>query len=79
MFVRTLALALLLLVGGVVLTRPSSGSGRGHPYVVKPYDTLWSIAVSHYGGDPRDGVAEIQSRNHLRSSVIRVGERLVLP
>ena len=79
MFVRTLALALLLLVGGVVLTRPSSGSGRGHPYMVKPYDTLWSIAVAHYAGDPRDGIWKIAHRNHLSGALISPGQKLLLP
>ena len=48
-------------------------------YVVKPYDTLWSIASRYYGGDPREGVWKIRERNHLAGTVIRVGERLVMP
>jgi LysM repeat protein len=79
MFVRSIALALVFLVGWVVFARPSSGSSRPHHYVVKPHDTLWSIASRYYVGDPREGVWKIRERNHLSASLIRVGERLVMP
>jgi LysM repeat protein len=79
MFVRSMALTLVFLVGWVVFARPSSGSSRPQHYVVKPYDTLWSIATRYYGGDPREGVWKIRERNHLSGTVIRVGERLVMP
>lgn len=79
MFARTLALVLLLLVAWIVFARPSSGGERGHAYVVKPHDTLWSIAERSYGGDPREGVWRIRQRNHLTGTVIRPGERLVVP
>ena len=79
MFARTLALALVLLVGWIVLARPSSGSGPARVYVVKPHDTLWSIAARSYGGDPREGVWKIQERNGLDGTTIRVGQRLVVP
>lgn len=79
MFVRTLGLALVLLIGWIVFARPSSGSGPEHVYVVKPHDTLWSIAGRTYGGDPREGVWKIQQRNHLSGTTIRVGERLLVP
>jgi LysM repeat protein len=46
---------------------------------VKPSDTLWSIAVSSYAGDTREGVWKLQQRNHLDSATIRPGQRLVLP
>jgi len=79
MFARILALALVLIVGWVVFARPSSGSPRPGSYVVRPHDTLWSIASTYYGGDPRDGVYKITERNHLPGAVIHVGERLVMP
>ncbi len=79
MFARTLALVLLFLVGWIVFARPSSGSRPEHTYVVKPHDTLWSIAGRTYGGDPREGVWKIQQRNHLSDTVIRVGEKLFVP
>lgn len=79
MFVRATALVLVLLVGWVVFARPSSGSRPAGTYVVRPHDTLWSIAVHRYGGDPRDAVWKIRERNHLSGTMIRVGERLVMP
>lgn len=79
MFVRFLGVTLFILVCWVVFARPSSGSQAPQVYVVEPHDTLWSIAVTRYGGDPREGVWKIQHRNHLSGTVIRVGERLVMP
>ena len=79
MFVRATALVLVLLVGWVVFARPSSGSRPAGIYVVRPHDTLWSIAVRRYGGDPRDAVWKIRERNHLSGTMIHVGERLVMP
>jgi LysM repeat protein len=79
MFVRTLGLVLVLLVGWIVFARPSSGSRPEVVHIVKPHETLWSIAVRTYGGDPREGVWKIQKRNHLSNTVIRVGERLFVP
>ena len=72
-----LLLAISLVVG--VVARPSGGAGKPTGYVVKPTDTLWSIAAAHYAGDPRQGVWEIQQRNHLATATISPGEKLVLP
>jgi len=79
MFVRIFGFTLLILVAWVVFARPSSGSRTEHTYVVKPHDTLWSIAGRVYGGDPREGVWKIEKRNHLDSTILRVGQRLVVP
>jgi LysM repeat protein len=46
---------------------------------VKPGDTLWSIAAANLAGDPREGVWELQQRNRLSGTLIRPGQRLVLP
>jgi LysM repeat protein len=79
MFARaTLLLALAALIVAVA-ARQSSGAGHPQIYVVKPGDTLWSIAAAHYGGDPREGTWEIQHANHLGDATIQPGERLVLP
>jgi LysM repeat protein len=72
-----LLLAISLVVG--VVARPSGGAGKPVPYVVKPADTLWSIAATHYAGDPREGIWELQQRNHLRTTTLVPGQRLVLP
>jgi LysM repeat protein len=79
MFVRFLIVALLAVFAVGAVARSSQGSGRAAVYVVAPSDTLWSIAASHYGGDPREGVWKIARANHLAGSTIRPGEKLVLP
>jgi len=79
MFARALALLVLLALVVALAAQPSGSSGREQVYVVEPYDTLWSIAVSHYAGDPREGVWKIRDRNALRDALIRPGQRLVLP
>jgi LysM repeat protein len=79
MFARftVLLLAIALLLG--IVARPSGGAGRPAMYVVKPTDTLWSIAAGHYAGDPRQGIWELQHRNHLTGTTLVPGQRLVLP
>jgi LysM repeat protein len=57
----------------------SAGAGPRQIYVVRAGDTLWSIAAHSYAGDPREGVWEIQQRNHLATATISPGEKLVLP
>ena len=79
MFPRFLILlvAIALLVG--FAARPSGGAGKPQAYVVKPADTLWSIAARHYAGDPREGIWKLQQRNHLTGTTLVPGQRLVLP
>jgi LysM repeat protein len=72
-----LVLAAALLVG--TYARPSGGASHPQAYVVKPTDTLWSIAASHYAGDPRDGVWKLEHRNRLSGTTLVPGQRLVLP
>jgi hypothetical protein len=79
MFPRILiTLALLGLVIGF-FARPSGGAGRARTYVVRPADTLWSIAATHYDGDPRAAVWRLEHRNHLTGAALVPGRRLVLP
>jgi LysM repeat protein len=79
MFVKILlALTLLALLVGFA-ARPSGGAGRPRVYVVRPADTLWSIAVAHYAGDPREGVWKLEHRNNLASPALVPGQALVLP
>ena len=59
--------------------RASHGAGPEQRYTVRAGDTLWSIAVKHYAGDPRDAIYRIDHRNHLGGSLLVPGERLVLP
>jgi nucleoid-associated protein YgaU len=75
---------ILILVGAAVLiwsvaARSSQAHGAKQVVTVKPYDTLWSIAQRHYGGDVRDAIWRIERANHLSGADVSVGERLVLP
>ena len=79
MFARTLLIALALALVVAVSARTSDSAGPEQPYVVKRYDTLWSIATSHYAGDPREAVWKIEQRNHLSGSTITPGQVLRLP
>jgi LysM repeat protein len=72
-----LLLAVSLVVG--VVARPSGGAGKPVNYVVKPTDTLWSIVSARYPGDPRQGIWELQRRNHLHGTILVPGQRLILP
>ena len=79
MFGKIILLAALALIAWAMVARASQGAGPTVRYTVKPGDTLWSIAVRHYAGDPRDGIWKIEHRNHLNGAVIQPGERLLLP
>jgi LysM repeat protein len=79
MFPRLVVLLLLIAFAVGVVARPSGGAGKPVGYVVKPTDTLWSIATAHYAGDPRKGIWELQQRNHLHGTRLVPGQQLVLP
>ena len=80
MFVRIFLIALAVtFLGWSLLTHDSNGAGKSQLYVVRPGDTLWSIAAKRYGGDPREGIWKLQRRNDLAGTTISPGERLVLP
>jgi LysM repeat protein len=79
MFGKIILLAALALIAWAMVARASQGAGPTVRYTVRPGDTLWSIAVGHYAGDPRDGIWKIEHRNHLSGAVIQPGQRLVLP
>jgi LysM repeat protein len=79
MFVRILIVAIVAVVLWAMFARTSSATGPEQRYVVRPADTLWSIAERHYAGDPRAGVWELQRRNGLAGTTIAPGQVLVLP
>jgi len=79
MFVRIAILVLLAALAVGLAARPSGSAGKPVRYIVQPTDTLWSIAATHYAGDPRQGIWELQRRNHLHGTTLVPGERLVLP
>ena len=79
MFGKVLLVSVAVLVLWGVVARASSGAGRERVYIVKPHDTLWTIAARTYGGDPRAGIWRIQKANHLAGATIVPGEKLVVP
>ena len=74
-----LALAAAVLVVWSIAARPSGAHGPKTVYRVKPYDTLWTIAQTHYGGDVRNAIWQIEQANHLAGTALAPGQRLVLP
>ena len=75
-------LALVALAAALLWALFAGETGAGGPeqrYRVQPGDTLWSIAVRSFPGDPREGVWELRERNDLDSATIVPGEVLVLP
>jgi LysM repeat protein len=79
MFVRVLIVVLIAAFAVGLAARPSGSAGKPVRYVVQPTDTLWSIAANHYPGDPREGIWELQKRNHLAGTTLVPGQRLLLP
>ena len=78
MFGRVVIVVLVGLVLWAAFARSSDASGPEERYVVKPYDTLWSIAARR-SADPREGVWEIRERNGLKGTLIVPGQVLVIP
>ena len=79
MFAKTLLIIFVLAMVVAVTARTSDSAGPEQSYVVKRYDTLWSIATTHYAGDPREAVWQIQERNRLAGAAIAPGQVLRLP
>jgi nucleoid-associated protein YgaU len=79
MFAKILLIAFVLALAVAVTARTSDSAGPEQRYVVKRYDTLWSIATTHYSGDPREAVWRIEQRNRLPGSTIAPGQVLRLP
>lgn len=77
--IRILLLAATVLALWALFANDSEASGPPQHYVVRSGDTLWSIAVAKVGGDPREGVWELEHRNHLATAEIVPGQVLVLP
>ncbi len=79
MFVRILVVLSVSVFLWAVFVRPSQAVSPERIYVVKPQDTLWSIAAANYGGDPREAVWRLQQRNGLDGATLVPGQRLMLP
>ena len=79
MFARLLIVSVFAAVLWAFVVHDSGAGGPERAYRVQPGDTLWSIAASKYGGDPREGVWKLRDRNHLAGTTIAPGQLLRLP
>lgn len=79
MFVKIFVITGLALLVWSAVARPSGAHGHKVTYRVQPYDTLWTIASTHYAGDVRGAVWQIEDANHLGGASIHPGELIVLP
>ena len=79
MFGRILIVVLAAVMLWAVFARDTGAGAHPTHYKVRTGDTLWSIAVTHLAGDPREGVWRIQKLNGLEEATIVPGQRLVLP
>lgn len=79
MFVRIMLIVGIAVLVWSAMARSSNAHGAKQVVTVRAYESLWSIAQQHYGGDVRDAVWRIERANHLRSADVRVGQTLVLP
>jgi hypothetical protein len=79
MFGRILLVSLVAVVAWALFVRDSGAGGPERLYRVQAGDTLWSIAASSYGGDPREGVWKLREHNHLSGTTIAPGMTLRLP
>ncbi len=75
---RILVLAAVLLVATGRLAY-GSGPAVNDRVVVEPGDTVWSIAATHYRGDPRPHVEAILQANRLTTPLLKPGQALQLP
>ena len=79
-----IALAVLITTTALVLARSARADADSHApvryHVVMPGETLWGIATElSPKADPRDTVALLVEVNHLPSSGVLAGQRLVIP
>jgi len=78
-FGRIVIVLLFAVLLWAVFARDTGAGAHPTHYRVKTGDTLWSIAVSHLAGDPREGVWRIEQLNELEEATIVPGQRLTLP
>lgn len=71
----TLRVAWLIFVGAVFLPLPPARLSAAEPvHLVQKGDTLWQLARRH-----QTTVAELQKANGLNGTVLRVGQKLIIP
>jgi LysM repeat protein len=78
-FARIVIVVLVAVLVWAVLARDTGAGPTPRVHRVEAGETLWSIAVEHYGGDPRAGVWRLQEANGLEGATIVPGQRLLVP
>ncbi|TMK65434.1 MAG: LysM peptidoglycan-binding domain-containing protein [Actinobacteria bacterium] len=82
---RLLAISMLALASGLAWVVPAGGVAASptrpaqQRYVVRPGDTLWSIARGIQDGDPRALVDAIQAANGADPGALAPGQVLLIP
>jgi LysM repeat protein len=79
MFARIVIVLVAAALLWAVLARDTGAGPNPRYHTVQQGETLWSIAAESYGGDPREGVWRLQTRNGLTDATIVPGQRLLLP
>jgi nucleoid-associated protein YgaU len=79
MFARIGVVLLTGVLLWAILARNTDAGGRPEHYRVLSGDTLWSIAVTRYAGDPREGVWRLEHVNGLHGAAIVPGQVLNIP
>jgi LysM repeat protein len=79
MFGRIVIVLVVAVLVWAVLARDTGAGPTPQVHRVQAGETLWSIAVARYGGDPRAGVWKLQQANGLDGSTIVPGQRLRVP
>jgi nucleoid-associated protein YgaU len=79
MFVKLIIVTVLAAAAVGWVARPSESAQPVRHYVVKPGDTLWSIAAARYAGDTRKAVWRIERRNPVLAAGLQPGDVLTLP
>ena len=79
MFVRIVLIVGMAILVWSAVARSSNAHGPKQVVTVRPYQSLWTIAETHYGGEVLDAIWRIERANHLSGADIRVGQTLVLP
>jgi hypothetical protein len=78
-FGRIVIVLVVAAVVWAVLARDTGAGPHRRYHTVVAGETLWSVAVASYAGDPREGVWKLQRKNGLDGTTITPGQRLVLP